>query len=197
MTFDNLKQIVFDLTGRPDLIAETETAVRAATLKAHRSDFYAKDIYETIINAETPAHTHSIDYPSVVTNFRALKYLRKVDALSGTTLSGFIDVVTPEEIMDTYGRLRTDIAYTAGRVIEVRSSTVIDALIFACYVDPVITEHNYASWVAVQYPYAIIYEAARVVFKTTDEASKSAQYRELVMEEYNILRQNSLPVIGS
>ena len=47
MTFDELVAEVYLLTARGDLTAETQSAVKAATLKAHKSDFFSKDIFET------------------------------------------------------------------------------------------------------------------------------------------------------
>lgn len=194
MTFDELLAEVYVLTNRPDLIAETKSAVKAATLKAHQSDFYSKDIYETVITAPTAAYVHSIDYPAIITNFRALKYIRKLDATGNPT--DFITVITPEEVLDSYGTAKSDIAYIAGRVIELRSSTEVQKLLLGCYVFPIIAETSYGSWVAELFPYAIVYEAARVVFKTIGYDEQTAQYEKLVAEQFTLLRQSALSDVG-
>jgi hypothetical protein len=79
MTFDELLQEVYNITSRDDLVDMTKSAVKAATLKAHQSDFYSKDIYETPIEFAATSYVHSLDIISLIPNYRALKYLRKFD----------------------------------------------------------------------------------------------------------------------
>lgn len=189
MTFDELKQEIFNLTNRPDLESETESAIKAATLKAHQSDYYSKDIYETVLTTEDTGYIHSIDYPSAIPNFRSLKYIRKPD-------EGYISIISPEEIFDVYGEQKADIAYIAGRAIELRSSTQINTLIIAAYVNPIVAKLYYSSWVAENYPYAIIFEAARVLFKTIGYDEQSRAYEALVFEQYAALRREALTDVG-
>ena len=60
MTFDELVEEVFLITARRDLVAETNSAVKAATLKAHKSDFYSKDIFETGVEFDTFSFRQSL-----------------------------------------------------------------------------------------------------------------------------------------
>ena len=163
MTFDELVAEVYLITNRPDLVNETNSAVKAATLKAHKSDFYSKDIFETGVEFDTTDFRQSLDYITLVSNFRSLSYFRRVeDELDDK--GQFFDIITPLEILDSYGLGRTDIAYVAGRVLEIRSSVSFKFALLGAYVSPVVREGAYLSWVAEQFPYAIVYEAARVVF---------------------------------
>ena len=99
MTFDELVAEVYLITNRPDLVNETESAIKAATLKAHKTDFYAKDIYETGVQFDTSDYRQALDYINLISNWRALKYIRRVE--DETDDSGtFFDVITPEEILD-------------------------------------------------------------------------------------------------
>lgn len=195
MTLQELIDEVYVLTSRPDLVAETKSAIKAATLKAHQSDFYSKDIYETGVEFAVPSCRQSLDYISLVSNFRALKYFRQVsdryDDL-GTT----IEVITPDEIFTAYGVQRTNIAYVAGRVLEIRTATELSKALMGCYVLPNVTDRGYLSWVAEQYPYAIIYEAARVVFKAIGYDEQSNSFERLVAEQYRSLRAASLTDVG-
>ena len=195
MDFNELLNEVYSLTNRPDLVTETTLAVKSATLKAHSIDFFSKDIHETLITAESLDYIHSIDYISIIPNFRALKYLRKYDK-ANEEVGGFIEVITPEEVLDSYGVDRTDVCYVAGRVLEIRSSTEIDALIMGCYVFPIVTTAGYSSWIAELYPYAIIIEAARIVFSTVGDGEQASSYRTLVAEQYELLRNSALPDVG-
>jgi hypothetical protein len=194
-TFDELVQDVYTLTNRPDLTGETALAIKAATLKAHQSDFYSKDIYETVIIPDgDPTYIHSIDYLDIVSNYRALKYLRALD--SDGEPAQFITMITPEIVLDSYYVSKTDVCYVAGRVLETRTSTIVPKFIFSCYVNPIVTAVDYSSWVADLYPFTIVYEAARVVFKTIGYDEQAAQYQRLVDEQYLLLRTNALPDLG-
>jgi len=44
MSLAQLSTDVIALTKRPDLVAETTLAVKMATLKAHNSDYYPRDL---------------------------------------------------------------------------------------------------------------------------------------------------------
>lgn len=195
MTFDELVQEVYNITNRSDLVTETESAVRAATLKAHQSDFYSKDIYETGVEFPTADYKQSLDYISLVSNYRALKYLRRVENETDD-VGKFIQIITPEESLDAYGHNRNDIAYIAGRVLEIRSSVTFSKCLFACYVNPIVRLNAYSSWVADQFPYAIIHEAARRVFSAVGQMEESNGQLRLVAEEFNLLRQQSLSDVG-
>ena len=194
MTFNELLAEVYILTNRPDLVAETKSAIRAATLKMHQTDFYSKDIYETYITLGTAAYVHSIDYISLINNLRSFKYVRKID--SSGEAAAFIEILSPEELFDSYRQAKVDVAYVAGRVLEIKSSTEVDKLLLACYIRPVVTDSGFSSWVAEQYPYAIVYEAARVVFKTIGYDEQSRSYGLLTGEQINLLRASALSDIG-
>ena len=195
MTFDELVEEVYLLTNRRDLEAETKSAVKAATLKAHKTDFYSKDIHETGVEFTSSSYRQSLDYISLISNFRALKYLRRVE--DETDDEGkFFDIITPEETIDAYGENRTDIAYVAGRVLEIRASVEFSKCLLGCYVLPIVRETDYSSWIAEQHPYAIIYEAARVVFRAIGWNEEANAFGRLLAEEYALLKQSGLTDVG-
>jgi len=195
MTFTELLTEVYNITGRSDLVDLTKSAVKAATLKAHATDFYSKDIYETPIQFDEIAYVHSLDIYSIISNYKALKYIRKYDTVT-TSAGDFIDVITPEEILDQYNRELTDVCYVAGRVIEIKSSTSFNTILLGCYVNPIVTESGYSSWIAELYPYAIIHEAARFVFGAIAQNEEKNIQKEFVAEQYAELKINALTDVG-
>ena len=109
MTFDEIAAEVKVITNRPDLVAETASAIKAATLKAHQSDFYSKDIYETGMQFPDYSYRQSLDYISLFANFRAIKYVRIVRD-EYDTCGIPIEIIKVEELFDAYGHQRTNIA---------------------------------------------------------------------------------------
>lgn len=195
MTFDELLEEVFLITNRRDLVAETKSAVKAATLKAHKTDFYSKDLFETGVEFTSADFRQSLDYISLLSNFRSFKYFRRVED-ENDDVGKFIAIITPEEVLNSYGCNRTDIAYVAGRVLEIRSSVEFSKALLGAYVSPIVREGAYLSWVAEQFPFAIIHESARRVFRSIgnlDEANAQAQF---VSEEYSELRASAITDVG-
>ena len=195
MTLTELIEEVYALTNRPDLEVQTKSAVKAATLKMHSSDFYPKDIYETGIQFDEAAYIHSFDMYSFVSNMRAVKYLRVADNASDQN-GAFLEIISPEEVLDSYNRNRTNIAYAAGRNLEIRAAAPFKYAYFGCYVLPTVTEANYGSWIADLQPYAIIYEAARNIFKLIGYDEEASAYNGLVAEELQLLKINHLATLG-
>tara|TARA_R110000744_G_scaffold325160_1_gene430967 strand:- start:17 stop:607 length:591 start_codon:yes stop_codon:yes gene_type:complete len=195
MTLAELIEEVYLLTNRRDLVAETTAAVKAATLKAHKTDYYSKDIFETGVVFTTPDYRQSLDYITLLSNFRAFKYLRKTTSATDDT-GAFLDIITPEETIDSYGKNRTDIAYVAGRVIEIRSSTILQYALLGCYAYPIVTTASFSSWIAEQSPFFIIYEACRVIFKSIGYDEQSATFTGLVAEELNLLKISAISDVG-
>lgn len=191
MTFDELVAEVYLITNRPDRTAETISAVKAATLKAHKYDFYSKDIYETGVEFTEAAYKQSLDYISLLSNFRAFKYVKRVtDEYDEVGVP--IEIVTPEEVLDSYGCLRSDIAYVAGRVLEIRASVPFSKLLLGCYVHPVIRTGAYTSWIAEQHPFLIIHEAARRIFISLGQLEEANGQRQLMLEELQELDTSAI-----
>ena len=194
MTFAELLAEIYNITIRPDLIDLTKTAVKAATLKAHQTDFYSKDIFEQTYIFGSTDYTQSFDVITEIPNYRALKYMRLVD--SSGEAAQFITVLTTDEILDMWGRERTDVAYVAGRIIQIKSSTEFNTVIIGSYILPIVVEANYSSWIADLYPYAIIHEAARVVFASIAMDAEKNSQKELVAEQYAELKINAVSDVG-
>jgi hypothetical protein len=185
-TFAELLSDTYLITNRPDLVNETKLAVKAATLKAHQSDFYPKDLFEVGISWDTPAFIQSIEYRTLIPRWRAFKYLRKY---AGNTPGEFIKLLTPDQTLDAYSFNKENICYLAGEMLEVRSSTQDDYMILACYINPILDENSYSSWIALDHPYAIVFEAARMIYKQIGWAEEAQTMRQEVGEQYQILKQ--------
>lgn len=180
---------VYTITNRPDLIAETKLAVKQATLKMHQLDFFPKDLFETGIIWEPAAFIQSLSYRTLVPRYRALRYLRKYqDGAAGQ----FFTLLSAAETLDSYQQNRENICYLAGDMLEIRSNTEDTHMLLGCYLNPDVTEENYASWIADEHPYAIITDAAATVFKMIGFDEQAAYYKQAVVEQVQMLRQNQI-----
>lgn len=186
---------VFSMTNRPDLVNQTILAVKAATLKAHHSDFYPKDIFETGVVFDSAAYLQSLEYKLLIPRYRALKYMRKTDVLA-TDTGLLFTVVVPEQIVDAYNVNKDDIVYLAGSVLNIRSSTLLQYLFMGCYVHPDITDDGYDSWIYLDHPFAIVYEAVAMIFKSIGFDEQATMFQRIVAEQYAELKIDSVLAVG-
>lgn len=201
MNFSELVDEVILITGRPDLAALTQSQVRAATLKAHQKDFFYKDIVEVGVQLSAPAHVTSFRPADIVPRYRKPAYLREwlYDGTSATFGRGGrkFDVVDTSNAQDAYGFFKQDVYYLAGDLLQIRSSKPLSHALFGAYVLPDITPGGYKSWIAEEFPYAIIHGAARGVFKAIGADSQAAEQDSQTAEWYAILTINSIPDEGN
>jgi len=195
MTLTELIQEVYTITGRPDQVDVTLSAIKSATLKAHHSDYYYKDMFETGVAFDTADYIQALDYRSVLPRYRALKYLRKYDITSGTP-GKLLDILVPEQVMDDYKVQRGDVCYVAGAFIQINSRTAEQYYLWGTYINPDITTSGYDSWIAVDHPYAIIYEAAGTVFKAIGKDEEAATYKMLALENISLIKLSNVTAVG-
>ena len=222
MTLTDLQNEVYIITGRPDLVNETLSGIRSATLKAHQSDYYWKDLYEVGVQFDTAAFQQQLDYRSIIPNWRSLKYMRKWtnpanvtvgpggDYLTtGTTsdpnswfdgnnlnMRRELEIVLPENVFDDYNLIKKNICYVAGAYININSATSEQYYLLGCYVNPNITVSGYSSWVALDHPYYIIFDAAGAVFKAIGKDDEAAMYRKIGEEQLAMLKTSNILAEG-
>jgi len=195
MTLTELQNEVYAITNRPDMATQTLSAVRAATLTLHQSDYYFKDLFETGVQFPTEDYIQQWEYISLLPRFRSLKYLRKTD-VAGTDTGNFFTILPPELLIDSYGNNLTDVVYMAGSVIQLRSSTPFKYAILGCYQHPNITVAGYDSWIAREHPYAIIYAAAARIFKQVGKDTEYNVWTRMAMEAASQLTLSNLQAQG-
>lgn len=197
MTFDELVAEVYLKTNRPDLVDQTKSAVKAATLAAHNLDFFYKDIVAVQYVFNQLSYLPQIDtQQEPIRRWRALAYCRKNDpslypyqvnpllAPPYVTQNGAqvwnqamaeLTIITPDWILDDWGYVKSDVCYQAGDTINIRSSSPVRMVLLGFYQFPNIDPDDYTSWIARDFPFVIIYEAASNILQTigmTDAARK-------------------------
>lgn len=196
-SFASLVSDIYAITTRDDLVVETALAVRSATLKAHHSDDYIFDFNEYSIAFSTSDYYQTLDYKSVIPLWRKPRYIRKYDNSVSPGAPGiFLTYIPPEKVVDEFGADRTDIFYVAGSNVQIRSSTSLQYILLGCYVNPDVTEAGYSSWIANDFPNAIIFEAAGMVFKQIGYDEQYVAYRDLAADARRELTMHAITGLG-
>ena len=198
MTFDELVANVITITNHPELLAETQLAVRSATLQLHRRDYFYKDLMETALVFSTTDYLQTVDYRSVFPQYRSLKYLRKFDG-TPTGVGAFLDIIQPEQVLDSYGLALVNVAYVAGTVIQIKSDSLMTYALIGVYLNPVVaTSATYNSWVANEAPYAIIYTAAASILNMfLGDSTRGGQAAQLAALEIAEFTNSNILAYGS
>jgi hypothetical protein len=170
--FTDILEQVYSITRRSDLAAQSIDAVKAATLKLHTvnpltqgAEYYPQDYFEQGVQFSTSDYLQSFEYAGVISRFRTLDYIRKMDYdTSGSVLPGkFLTPITPKEALDRYNVQKEDVCYLAGKAIQIKSSTLLQYVIVGCYIYPDTAQGTYTSWIADEFPYLVALEAAKIV----------------------------------
>lgn len=197
---------VYSLTNRPDLVAESTLAVKMATLKAHQSDFFFRDIAQLPINlfiAPTPA-VFTVPLTSF-TRWRAWSTITKYDPVTADIVDSAnaqIEIVPSAMLFDSYQLKRTNIAWNDGVSVNIRfvpdtTLTFPYNLLFKWYQNQDITNAAAMGWISDNHPYCIVTEAARTIFKTIGQDQQAAYYESLVKEQYQELKISNIVAVGS
>lgn len=191
MNFQEIYDEVIIITKRPDLQARTQQAIRAATIKAHNSDFYYKDLNEVPVMFNEPFYLQSFIPTEVATNFRKVKYIRLWNGGTQGNVGKFLTPIQIENSMDGYGYIKDDVFYMAGQLLQIRGQCPLDKVLFGYYQNPtVLPIANFSSWIANELPYIIIYEAARTIFKSISFTEQANEYSQLVGELFQELKMS-------
>lgn len=218
MTLNELIAQVYIKTNRPDLEEQTRQAIVSSTLAMHTMDSFYKDIVTARLVFENANYIQLVD-TTEFERWRSLSYFRKnnpdFDAYQQNPLTlpvqdyynrtKFMQVLTPDDILDSYGIEKVDVFYQAGTSIYMKSSTSLRFGLLGFYQYPNVSIEddgaNFSSWIADEYPFSIIYDATSNILQSigmTDAARKYDQPEVgLVAVQKKILIMNNIIPVGS
>lgn len=197
MDYSDIYDAVTTLSKRPDLTDETRLAIQKATLKMHGVDFFVNDVVEKVVTLPSAGFLFAVDKQDNFPRYRAAQYFRKYDPAGyneltqQTTGAGslFFDYCPPDKMLDSYKQQKVDVWYPAGSVITFRSSTSITQLLAGYYAFPSVRPITaYSSWIANDFPEAIITEALCDVFRFIGYIDELRRLEKLSLENIQMLQ---------
>ena len=191
MNFTELQTEVMAWTKRPDLEVQTRSAIRTATLFAHRSDNYWRDLVDgTLVPISAAEGVISIaDY---LPRFRELASLRPI-AADGTQWRE-LEQRDIDDLMDDYRSARRHWFVGVSTGIRYNTEVLTPNLRVAYYIDPDVNPTTFNSWIADKYPDVIIKWATALMFRTIGNSEESraelesaqALLQTLVQHDFNL-----------
>ena len=185
-TLASLSASVQTILKRPDLAADVTLHLQNSLLKA---------LFETNFSFASPATQYSLDYKSLIPRFKTIKYLNTVDSVNLLTLRPLTPIPV-EKFIDGYSYIRDYVFYLAGSNIQIRVSDQAQYFGLGCYLYPDVTLVA-PSWIADEFPFAIIYETLRTLYKILGYDEMSASAQTLVQEAMAEVRMVGITTAGS
>jgi hypothetical protein len=181
--FDSITTDVITLTNRPDLTAETQVAVRTATLSVHSFGAYPRDLCTMPVKLPNPAYMVSIDAQIQLPRLRGLSTIQAMDSSYNPLEYPEIEIVEIGAIRDSeYKTLKNNIAYIAGTAVNVRCDIMAYGFLVEFFQLPQVRREQYNSWIAQLAPDIIVYQAASIVLSTNGNEEKAKSYANYVQQ---------------
>lgn len=190
MTFNEIVEQVYIITGRPDLVEETKSAVRSAILRMHGTDFYFRDIWISQVVFPESVYIQAFD-TSQLARYRNTAFIRKWDpTLNQQQLNPLLqprqadsqlvmfNPISPENIFDLQytSLLRTNVYYSAGSALYMRSPDAFQCVMLGFYQFPDVFGETVQTWLMDNHPFAVIYAACSVIFQSIGQQEMSRKY---------------------
>lgn len=177
-TFAKLESLVVAQTRRPEIPAVTQAAIRTATMRAHHTDFFPKDVaVGTITYSPNSAIFRDFaDVSSTLTRLRSIKSLQGLEAVSMAPVESF-EYRELDDVYDAEGNRRPSIYNIIGDTLRIYPQTQTGLVQVYYYQNPSVTEGIYYSWIADMYPDELAAWAAAIVFARTGFAEMAQEFQ--------------------
>lgn len=192
-TFAELRTLVGLRTGRPDLAAHIDMAIRTATVRAHHTDFFWKDAFRGHVTYTPNGNKPYVDIANFASDFplfRALKTVYCVDVDTDYPVEK-LEYRTIGDEYDSESRLRPSIYVLAGG-LRIYPRVQTGKLELLGYNNPNVGSDTYNSWIADLYKDEIAAWASGIVLARSGALEQAQQvqretvvpFKELLIESH-------------
>lgn len=147
--FEQLFTDVVTRTKRPTMVAETEQAIRFATLQLHHSAFFTNDLASIRLVATSGAR---LDFD---VDFATNAAVRDIYSVTPDDPTGKCVCALKLASVDCKIQDANWYKYT-GKKLQIRTASPVSAFVVQYFSNPLIERHNYNSWIASKYPYMVV-----------------------------------------
>lgn len=197
MTLTEMLNEVYIITKRPDKVTDSTSALKAALFKMHSKDFYSKDIIEIGVAFDTSSQFQSFAYKTLFPLWRAVSYIQPMDSITGLPSGDPLVQINPQFTVDDYDVYKDGVYYEAGLTLQMRMTAAFQYFGIGYYQYPDISSTSQlTTWIAQDFPWALIYDAAAMIFKSIGFTDQEASMRGLVQEQMRLIDISSIQATG-
>lgn len=177
-------------TSRPDMVTETNLAIRQAIRRLHRSARFWRDL---VVASVTPTDVvigtgnQQIDL-SDLANYRQAAYLRY------PLQDAFLKPVDIADLLDQDNYLQDGVYWGMGNNLQIRTTTPQTTYVLAYLTHPNVVGNDSDSWLFLNYQDAVTLVAAAIILKLIGEDEIRTKVEALAAEEIRNIVQDNLEV---
>ena len=188
-TFAELESLVVAQTRRPEVPAITQAAIRTATLRAHHTDFFARDLSTSALQYTPSSSAQFYDFADISSTLLRLRSFQLVQCVEPSTLIP-VENLEYRELQDLYDsdQVRRCSMYTLiGDTARMYPTAATGLINVYYYRNPVTSSVGYSSWIADTYPDELAMWAAAIVFARTGFAEMAADFQRTHIQPFKEL----------
>jgi hypothetical protein len=178
MTYAELVAEIKLLSRRGDIDDKIAIALRMTTLRAHRLDFFWRDLVEANLTFANSSVV-TVDVSTALTRFRQVGYLQYMDAATGA-LGSMLDEIEPSAIIDEYGYQKSDRWYLAGTNLNINFRYPATAARIGYWQNPDVAVTTYNSWIATELPDLLVQGALAYIYNMTGKQEEARALNRMV-----------------
>lgn len=183
MRLEKIVEAVLSEMRRPDIKNDVIRAVRATILDLHSSASFPRDLVEDYIELDESALI-KFNLPPLFRKFNAVVPLDKhKNPIRLPTRDGYLEPISPAEVMTPGGRQVTNCYYVAGAAVVCRCQVAFSKVYLQYYQTPQVSDPNLETWIMALRPELIITGAKARVYNTPLRNPELAQATKQQYEE--------------
>ena len=120
-TFAELESLVVEQTRRPEISSVTKAAIRTATLRAHHTDFFPRDLAQGPLTYTLSSIAQFYDFPNIsqtLLRLRSLKLIHGIDTATSVPVEQ-LEFREADDLFDADGNRRPHIYTLVGELYTV------------------------------------------------------------------------------
>lgn len=179
-TFAEMEALVTSQTRRPEVPDITKAAIKSATLRAHHTDFFPRDLQVTALPYTISSTAVYYDFPNINTSLlrlRSLKFLQSIEAATFAPTES-LEYRDADDLFDRDGVRRASMYTIIGATVRAYPQSVTGLLNFYYFQNPDVAELTYSSWIADTYAEELAMWAAGIVFARTGYVEMAQKFKE-------------------
>ena len=191
-TLSEMQELVVAQTRRPEISSITDAAIRTATLRAHHTDFFPRDLASYQLSY-APSSSVFYDFTNVsntIARLRSFKHIQSTDAVTGSPTEQ-LEYRDADDLYDSDGNRRGSVYTLLGDTLRIYPSSVTGVATAFYYANPNLAGLQYSSWIADTYPDEVAMWAAAIVFARTGFAELANQMSEQHIKPFKDLLVSS------
>lgn len=193
-TWSDLLTEVMTLTKRPDMIVQSEIALRQSVRNAHKSGKYWRDLVEVTLTALDLDQVQSIDIATNLPKFRQMVYIKSTEQEDK-----YFNPVLVDDLLDNDGYARTNVYWGFGSAIKIRAYSPESSYKFGYWKYPTVpmgTSTTFDSWIAEEHSDLLTLWAAVTVLNQVGENEIRDKLQQLAIIALADLQQDNLETVG-